>query len=157
MGQRPDLAGRVAWTYLATVLAAAAGGLVAVVAYQFVDPLVCTPAAGDLALTCSLISGMTLWVAGFAAVFVAALAVLRIDRRLAAWLALVAGLLGLLVGVESLGQWWWTAAAVLLPAGVALASAEWSGSRQFRTGQVALLGLLAALGLGVFVRQLVAG
>ncbi len=160
MAERPDLAGRVAWTYLATVLAGAAGGLVALVAYQFVNPLLCTPAgeeAADQALTCSLVSGMGLLVAGFAAAFAGMLAVLKLDRRLAAWLALVAGLLGLLVGVDAIGQWWWVLAAVLLPTAAAVASADWSPRPQFRRGQVAVLAGLVVAGLVAFVWQLVAG
>ena len=158
MGERPDLAGRVAWTYLATLAAAALGGLIALVSYQVVDPLVCGPATGELAeraLTCSLVSGMGLWVAGFAAAFAGALALVKLDRRLAAWLAMVAGLVGLLAGVGGLGQWWWTAAVLLLPAAAGLASAAWSQARGFRLGQQAVLGALLLAGLVVLTWQLI--
>lgn len=157
MTGRPDLAGRVAWTYLATVGAAALGGLVALVAYQFVDPLVCGPATGEQAeqaLACSLVAGMGLWVAGFAAAFAGMLALVKLDRRLVAWLALVAGLVGLLAGIGGLGEWWWTVALLLLPAGAALASAEWSDDRRFRLAQQGVLGALLAAGLAVLAWQL---
>ena len=158
MSERPDLAGRVAWTYLATVGSAVAGGLVALVAYQLVNPLVCTRSAnGDLALTCSLLAGMGLWVVAFAAAFPAGLALVKLDRRLAAWLAMVTGLVGLLIGIGSIGQWWWTMLAVVLPAVAALASAAWLGDRRFRRGQAATLGVRAVAAIGVFTWQVVAG
>lgn len=158
MEERPDLAGRVAWTYLATVLAAAGGGLLALLAYQVVDPLACAASAEatEQSLDCSLIAGTGLWVAGFAAAFLGALALLKIERRTAAWLAMLAGLVGLLVGLGAIGQWWWTAALVLLPAAAALVSAPWSASRGFRFAQHAVLAALGVAGLAVFTWQVLA-
>ncbi|MDQ7994054.1 MAG: hypothetical protein REI45_15395 [Propionicimonas sp.] len=159
MAERPELAGRVAWSYLATVLAAAVGGLVALVAYQVVNPLACSVPSDEFAeqaLSCSLVWGMGLWVIGFSGALLGALAVLKVDNRLACWLAMVAGTLGLLIGVGQIGQWWWWVAALLLPAAAALASAPWSDDPRIRRLQsVALAVLLAGL-VAVFAVQVAA-
>ena len=105
----------------------------------------------------ALVAAMGLWVAGFAAAFLGALALLKLERRAAAWLAMVAGLVGLLVGLGAIGQWWWTVAVILLPAAAGLASAPWSPARGFRIGQHLVLGTLAVAGLAAFSWQVIAG
>jgi len=156
MPDRPDVAGRVAWTYLATLLAAVVGGLIAVVAFQVVNPLTCAAPPGDVAepaLDCSIVSGMGLWVLGFAAAFVGALLLLKVEDWLGAWLAMVAGLTGLLVGVGQISQWWWWLALGLLPAIAAVASAPWRSDGRFRAAQLATLGAVAVLMVAIFAWQ----
>lgn len=160
MIERSELAARVAWTYLATLLAAVAGGLVAVVAYQVVNPLACAAPSEELAeqaLTCSLVWGMGLWVIGFAGALLGTFVVLKIDNRLAGWLAMVAGMVGLLIGVGQLGQWWWGVALALLPAAAALVSAPWSDQLRFRRLQWIVLAVLLAGLLAVFTVQVATG
>jgi len=157
MSERPDLAGRVAWTYLATLAAAVVGGLIAVVAFQVVNPMACTALSDELAeqaLNCSLLWGMGLWVLGFAAAFAGALLLLKVEAWLGAWLAMVAGLTGLLVGVGQIGQWWWWAALVLLPAIAALASAPWRRDPRSRTVQLAVLAVVALAAVATFGWQI---
>lgn len=159
MGERPDLAGRVAWTYLATVLAGALGGLLALIAYQIVNPLACPVVdeeAADLALTCSLAWGAGLTLAGFAAAFFGALILLKLERRLAAWLAMLAGLLWLAVGLDGIGQWWWIALLALLPALAALASAPWWAEARPRIAQTATLGAVCLAAVGTLIYQFLA-
>lgn len=155
---RPAIADRIAWTYLATVLAGAAGGLLALIAYQIVNPLACPildEDAADEALTCSVAAASGLTLIGFAAAFVGALFLVRLRRKLAAWLAMVAGLLWLIVGLAGIGEWWWVTLLVLLPALTALASAPWS----LRFGRLQLAGLVVLIcaALGVLAWQVASG
>ena len=157
MRERPDVAGRVAWTYLATLLAAVDGGLVAVVAFQVVNPLACTAVSDELAeqaLNCSVVWGMALWVIAFAAAFSGALVLLKVDAWLGAWLAMVAGLTGLLVGVAQIGQWWWWLVLVLMPAIAAVASAPWWQDARSRTTHLAVLAAAAVVTVAVFIWQI---
>ncbi len=148
--ERPAVADRIAWTYLATVLAGALGGLVALIAYQIVNPLACPVVdedAADLALTCSVGWAAVLTVVGFAGAFVGALHLLKIERKLATWLAVIAGLLWLAVGLAGIGEWWWILLLVLLPALAALASAPWKpGLAPIQLGGLVVV-LVAAMGL----------
>lgn len=158
IAESPGVAERIAWTYLATVLSGALGGLVAVIAYQVVNPLACPiidEDAADLALTCSVGWAAVLTVLGFAGAFVGALFLLKIERKLAVWLAMVAGLLWLAVGLAGMGEWWWILLLVLLPALAALGSAPWKPSLE----RLQLAGLAAALAaaVGVLSWQLAAG
>lgn len=158
--QRPAVADRIAWTYLATVLAAVAGGLLALIAYQVVNPLACpvvSEDAADLALTCSVGWAAVLTLLGFAAAFVGTLALFRIERRLTAWLATLAGLLWLVVGLAGIGRWWWILALVLLPALAALASAPWAASPRFRAVQTWMIAAAAVVPTVLLGWQLAAG
>lgn len=158
MGERPDIAGRVAWVYLATVGSGALGGLLALIAYQIVNPLACPIPDGDaadLALSCSLGWAIVLSLVGFAAVFSGALILFKVEARLATWLAMIAGLLWLTVGLAGIGEWWWILLLVLLPALVALASAPWSA--RWKRLQVAGLAVLLVVGIGLLGYQLTVG
>lgn len=156
--ERPALGERIAWTYLATVASAAVGGLVAVIAYQVVNPLACPitdPDEADLALNCSLVWATALMLISFAGVLVGALFLVRLDHKLASWLAMVAGLLGLLIGLDGLGQWWWILLLVLLPGLAAVVSAPWKP--QARSAQVMGLAVLVVATLSVLVWRLAVG
>lgn len=155
--EKPAVADRIAWTYLATVLSGAVGGLIAVVAYQLVNPLACPIVdedAADLALTCSVGWAAVLMLLGFAGTFVGALFLLKIERRLATWLAMVAGLLWLAVGLSGIGEWWWILILVLLPALAALVSAPWPRVPP-RVQPAVLAGVLVAA-LAVLIGQFTA-
>ncbi|MGC3955603.1 MAG: hypothetical protein QM804_15360 [Propionicimonas sp.] len=155
-----DLPSRIAWTYLATVLAGVVGGLVALIAYQVVNPLACPivdAEDADLALTCSVAAASGLLLLGFAGAFVAALWLLKVPRRLAGWLAMMAGLLWLVVGLAGVGEWWWVTLLVLMPALAALASAGWSASPRVRAVQVGVLSALVVAALAVLAWQVAAG
>lgn len=127
------------------------------IAYQIVNPLACSvvdEAAAELALDCSLAWAIVLMLVGFAGAFVGTLFLLKVARKAAAWLAMMAGLFWLAVGAAGIGEWWWILLAVLLPALAALASAPWP-----RFGRAALAGLalLLVAGIGVLGWQLASG
>lgn len=152
--ERLGIADRIAWTYLASVLAGAAGGLLALIAYQIVNPLACPildEDAADEALTCSVAAASGLTLIGFAVAFVGALFLLKLRHKLANWLAMVAGLLWLIVGLAGIGDWWWAILLALLPALAALASVRWSP--RFLRHQVACLAFLACVAIGVLTWQ----
>lgn len=155
-----DLPSRVAWTYLATVAAAIVGGLLALIAYQVVNPLACpiVDAEGaDLALSCSLAAASGLMLLGFAGAFAGASRLLKLPRPLAAWLGTVAGVFWLVVGLSGIGQWWWLALLVLLPALAALASAPWRPTATFGRIQVGILAVALAAAIAALGWQLLAG
>ena len=158
--ERPAFGDRIAWSYLATVLAAIAGGLLALVAYQIVNPLACpvlSEDAADQALTCSLGWGAVLMLTGFAAAFAASLVLLKLERPPTIWLTVVAGLLWLVVGLDGIGQWWWILLLVLLPAIAALASASWNASPKLRIAQILAPAALLAAAAATLAWQIVVG
>ncbi|HQZ00155.1 MAG TPA: hypothetical protein PKV13_07870 [Propionicimonas sp.] len=142
---------RVAWTYLATLIALVAAGVVVVLGNQTVGVLVCTGAgagagadvdADDLAVTCRLWWAIWLAIGGFLVALLPAVRALKLDWWL--WLTLVAGS-GLLVALDSVTDWWWWLLAALLPAAAALASADWERGPRVRRAQLgALIGLAVA-------------
>ena len=158
VGSRPaavpdylPVSARVAWTYLAVVLAVFATGLVVVIAHQALGAAICPPIAddttGDLQATCEV--GYLIWstMAGFLLCLIPAVLLLKLDWWL--WAAMAAGA-GFLVAIDRSTEWWWWLAAVLIPAASALASADWGRGPLVRRWQlVALLvldaGAIAAL------------
>lgn len=159
----PDIPGRIAWSYLGAVLAVVAGGLVALIAYQVVRPLACVVPSGssddvvDLALTCELLWAVGLAMAGFAAAYAGALALLKVEDWWCVWLGVGAGLLGLLLGLEYALDWWWWVTLLLLPAAAALASARWTARPWVRRPQLAGVGLVFAILVTLVIRWLVRG
>ena len=151
VGSRPaavpdylPVSARVAWTYLAVVLAVFATGLVVVIAHQALGAAICPPIAddttGDLQATCEV--GYLIWstMAGFLLCLIPAVLLLKLDWWL--WAAMAAGA-GFLVAVDRSTEWWWWVAA-------ALGSADWGRGPLVRRWQlVALLvldaGAIAAL------------
>lgn len=140
---------RVAWSYLAALLAVVGAALVVVLANQTLAVLACGAASGadDAVASCKL--GYAIWsgVGGFLLCLVPAVLALRLGWWL--WSAMVAGL-GFLVASDGMGEWWWWLAAALVPTAAALVSANWGRGRGFRRGQLAFLivldvGAVAAL------------
>lgn len=132
---------RVAWSYLAAVLAAIAAALLIVLSDQTLAVLACSSASGgdDAVASCKL--GYVIWVGlgGFLLCLIPAVLVLKLDWWL--WSAMAAGL-GFLVATDSIDQWWWWALAAVLPAAASLISANWGRGRRFRRGQLVLLVVL---------------
>lgn len=138
------LSARVAWTYLATVFAGMATVLLVVISDQSLTLLICAGATADedAALTCKLSAAIWIALVGFVLLLLPALRVVKLDWWL--WVTMVAAA-GLLVATDEVLSWWWWLAAALLPAGAALASADWDRGPRFRRWQHGiLLGLLVA-------------
>jgi hypothetical protein len=140
---------RVAWTYLAVLLALVGAGLLVALANQLLAPLACPPVSGDvsgdLQVTCELGSAIWSGIVGFLLCLIPTLRLLKLDWWL--WAAVFAGA-GCLVAVDAATEWWWWVAAALVPAAAALLSADWNRGPRFRRWQlIGLLGLdLAAVG-----------
>ena len=105
---------RVAWAYLAGLLALVGAGLLVVLANQVFPALVC-PAGPDLAeanLSCRL--GLVIWsgIGGFLLCLVPAVLLLKLDWWL--WVALAAGA-GLMLAADAVDQWWWWTLAAAQP------------------------------------------
>jgi hypothetical protein len=142
---------RVAWMYLAVVLAVFGTGLVVVVAHTAFTTFLCPPVAddttGDLQASCEV--GYLIWstIAAFVVCLIPALRLVKLDWWL--WAAMAAGA-GFLVAVDASTEWWWWGIGAILPAAAALVSADWEkGPRVRRWQQVGLLvldaGAIAAL------------
>ncbi len=131
---------RVAWTYLAVLLALVATGLVVALANQVLAPLACPPVpgddGGDLQLGCQL--GAAIWsgIVGFLLCLVPALLLLKLDWWL--WAACFAGA-GFLVAADAATEWWWWLVAALVPAAAALLSADWERGASVRKWQLAVV------------------
>ncbi len=140
------MAARVAWAYLAALLAAVVTGLVVVVVDQALAPVVCPQPGGDTlddrAASCQL--ALALWAAllGFVAALAPVLRGLKQDWWL--WVAMASGSIVLVV-LDAVAQWWWWGALLMLPAVAALSSAEWSSQPRVTAGQ---RGVLAACAVG---------
>jgi hypothetical protein len=140
---------RVAWTYLAVVLAVFATGLVVVIAHQTVGAVICPPIAddttGDLQAGCEV--GYLIWstMAGFLLCLVPAVLLLKLDWWV--WAGMAAGA-GFLVAVDQTTEWWWWLAAALIPAAAALASANWGRGPLVRRWQLIALLMLDAVAVG---------
>jgi hypothetical protein len=129
---------RVAWSYLASVLATVGTGVLVVLVNQTLAAVACASATGgdDPVTSCRL--GFAIWAAigGFLLCLVPAVLLLKLGWWL--WAAMLAGL-GFLVAVDAVDQWWWWLAAALTPAAAALISADWGRGRTVRRGQLVML------------------
>ena len=143
---------RVAWTYLAVVLAVFGAGLVVVIVHTALISVICPAVdgdtAGDLQATCQV--GYVIWasMAAFLLCLIPALLLLKLDWWL--WAAVAAGT-GYLVAVDQATQWWWWAAGALVPAAAALLSADWGRGRVVRRWQLVALVVLDAGALAAVV------
>lgn len=140
---------RVAWSYLAAVLAAVGAALVVVLSNQTLAQILCTGGSGDDAIaSCKL--GYAIWagLAGYVLCLVPALLVLRLDWWL--WAAMFAGL-GFLISTDAIDEWWWWVAAALVPAAAAVLSANWDRGARFRRVQVGLVLALDAAAVAALV------
>lgn len=135
---------RVAWAYLAVLLAAVGAGLLVVVLHPGISGLICGVAttSDDAAVACSLGVGIWLSIAAFLVALAPSVRVLKLDWWL--WLALAAGNGALIMAADAVGEWWWWLIAALLPAAAALISADWERGRRFRGLQRTLICTLAA-------------
>lgn len=134
---------RVAWSYLAAVLAAAGAGLVVVLSNQTLAVFLCRSAgsADDALASCKL--GWAIWagLAGFVLCLIPALLALKLDWWL--WAAMFAGL-GFLISTDAITEWWWWVVAAFVPAIASLVSANWQRGRRFRRVQLGVVLLLVA-------------
>lgn len=138
---------RVAWSYLAAVLAAIGAALVVVLSNQTLAVFLCRGAgsAEDALASCKL--GWAIWagLAGFALCLIPALLVLKLDWWL--WASMLAGM-GFLIATDAITEWWWWALAAVLPAAASLISANWERGRTFRRVQLGVLMLLVVAAVG---------
>lgn len=142
---------RVAWTYLAALIALVAAGVVVVVGNQTVGVAACSALGedvDDLATSCRLWWAIWLGIGGFLLALLPVVRALKLGWWL--WLALVAGA-GLLVALDAVTAWWWWLLAALLPALAALASADWHRGPRFRRTQLIGLAALAVLAVAALV------
>lgn len=141
---------RVAWSYLAAVLAAVGAGLVVVLSNQTVALALCKAAgsADDAVASCKL--GWAIWAGllGYVVCLVPALLLLRLDWWL--WAAMVAGM-GFLVSTDAVLAWWWWVGAALVPAAASLVSADWGRGRVFRRVQLGIVLLADAAAVAALV------
>ncbi|MGB7964230.1 MAG: hypothetical protein WCF12_14900 [Propionicimonas sp.] len=152
----PDLASRIAWSYLASLLAGVVAGLFALVGAQIARPLACpsVESAGDLALDCGLLWGMGLALLGFGLALGPVLRMMAVSDWVLSTLATVAAVTGLLALFEFAGQWWWWIALLLVPTLAAVLTARWSAETRFEWVQRAVVGLLfvaAIIGVAVWL------
>jgi hypothetical protein len=135
---------RVAWSYLAVLLAGVGAAFLLVLSNQTLARLACAGAAGgdDAIAGCKL--GYAVWVTigGFVVCLIPAVVLLKLDWWL--WGTLAAGL-AYLVAADGVTEWWWWLAALVVPAVASLLSANWGRAAPFRRVQ---LGILVALWLG---------
>ena len=132
---------RVAWTYLAVVLALFGTGLIVVFTNMVLSGVVCPPVAGDDAgdVQTSCQVGFLIWstIAVFLLCLIPAVRLLKLDWWL--WATVVAGA-GFLVAIDAATEWWWWVCAGLVPAIAALISADWAKGPRVRRWQ--LMGVL---------------
>lgn len=154
----PEAAARVAWAYLASLLAAVVAGLLVVIADQALVPLFCPGSTegtlDDAAATCQLAWALSTAILGFLAVLAPILLLLKQDWWL--WLAFVAGL-SLLVVADAVTQWWWWLSLLLLPAAAALASTRWSAGTRVWAIQRGVILACAVVAVGLLVWWYVGG
>jgi hypothetical protein len=145
MADRPDAPGRVAWTYLASLLAGVAGALLAIVLRVPLLPAICGGRTGELGLDCSFVISLLLLLAGFLLALVGTLVLFKVADAVWLWLAMLAG------------QWWFWVLLVLVPAAAALASLRWPAPARVWLGQRVAI-VAAALGAcGAVAAQFVLG
>lgn len=147
-----ELAARVAWSYLATLLSSMAAALVALVADQALAPLACPKSSGsaldDAAATCHLSWALTGALLGFLAVSAPVLRILKQDWWL--WCGL-ASLLATLVLIGAVSEVWWWVGLGLIPAAAALASAPWSDQPKVLALHRTVLTLMTLATVGLLV------
>lgn len=147
---------RVAWSYLATLLAAVGAlGLVVLANTTIAVPLCANATGGDDPVAGCRV-GLAIWVALAGFVLCSAATVLLVKLDLWLW-ATLASLVGLLVAADAVTEWWWWALAALVPAAAALASAEWGRGRGFRRVQLGVLTALAVLAPAVLAAWFLRG
>jgi hypothetical protein len=157
MADRPDAPGRVAWTYLASLLAGVAGALLAIVLRVPLLPAICGGRTGELGLDCSFVISLLLLLAGFLLALVGTLVLFKVADAVWLWLAMLAGLAGLAAVADLAGQWWFWVLLVLVPAAAALASLRWPAPARVWLGQRVAI-VAAALGAcGAVAAQFVLG
>lgn len=126
---RPQIAARIAWTYLDCLLALVVSGLIALIAHPIVASTSCRFDDLEASLTCELGWIVVVVVLAFLLAFGAFVRLLRLDVW--AWLALIAGMVGLMM-VGRITEWWWWVALPFVPAVAAVVSAPWVRSGRGR-------------------------
>ena len=140
-GELP-VSARVAWTYLAALVAAVIAAGLVVLNNQLIAPLICRDPADGAIADCKVGLGIWAALAAFLLVLIPAALLARLDLWLVATLWAE---IGLWVAVDAIDRWWWWLVVLLMPAAAALASAQWgSGERVRRAQRVGILVLLAA-------------
>ena len=145
---RPDVASRVAWTYLGCLLALVVGGLVLVVVNALVVGYGCRLADADAVADCQLAWAIVAFGAGTLAGFGIVVKPLKLDVWV--WVALVVLGLAMLVIGQITAVWWWLVL-LCIPALAALASAPWGKGRARTVRQVVMLVLLVVALAGAAV------
>ncbi len=141
--ERPDVASRIAWTYLACLIALVIGGIVALVV-NAVGGSVCRVDDEEAALSCRFALDVVALLVGFLAGVALMLKPLKLD--LWVWLPLFAGAAGLFM-LARVDAWWWWVSLLLVPAVAAVLSAAWWPKPPGRTVQRVVLVVLAAAAL----------
>jgi hypothetical protein len=133
---------RVAWTYLASLVAAVAAAGAVVVTNQSVAVLACRAAAEDLVGDCKFSWMIWSGLIGFLVTVVPVALRVKLD-----WWLIVAlwAQVGLWLIADAVGEWWWWAAVAVIPGVAALISADWQRGQTVRRVQV---GVLIALAVG---------
>ena len=145
---RPDVAARIAWTYLGCVLALVVGALVLLAVNALVAGYGCRLADTDAVADCQLAWAIVAFGAGTLAGFGIVVKPLKLDVWV--WVALVVlGLAMLMVG-QVWAVWWWLVL-LCVPALAAVASAPWAKGRAWTLHRAAMLVLLAVVLVGAVV------
>ncbi|MGC3993518.1 MAG: hypothetical protein QM779_05250 [Propionicimonas sp.] len=135
---------RVAWSYVAALLAGIGMALLVVLSNQTLGVLVCSGlgSTDDAVADCKL--GFVIWTAvvGYVLCLLPAVLLLRLGWWI--WVSMAA-LAGILVSTDAVTDWWWWVAAALVPAVAALISADWGRGRVFRRVQLAVLLVLVVV------------
>jgi drug/metabolite transporter (DMT)-like permease len=120
-GLGSEIAERIAWSYLAALLAAVGAGIALAIGSTFVPRLCGADEAGTCEVGWTLLIGML----GYLLAILPA----SLVGGLGLWFALsyLAGYAGLMISGQ-LGEWWWWVALLLLPAVAATVSADWTGA-----------------------------
>jgi hypothetical protein len=139
---------RIAWTYLASLLAAIAAAGLVTLATQSLARVVCQSTTADAASSCRM--GLYIWVAllGFLVCLIPLARVVKLD-----WLLIISMWAGaaLWLASDSIGDWWWWAIGLLLPASAAAVSADWERGPKFRRCQWIVVSALAVAGLAAVI------
>ncbi|MBA3021205.1 hypothetical protein [Propionicimonas sp.] len=139
---------RVAWGYLAALLAGVTAGVLVLIADQTAAVVLCRSALDDAAADCKL--GWAIWVG--VAGFLISLIPFALKLKLDWWfLASMWAGIGGWVAFDAIDQWWWWAAAPLLPAVAALLSADWQRGPRLRRAQLAIIVVLMAGAIGSLI------